>query len=266
MSYEQVVMPSTSGTTNSQIYLDTKNNVILRPKTLEGISGFIFDIPDTDSLDLSSDITDHYTESNSFINDHIVRKPIMITLTGFIGELVYRKQSGIAGAAQEISNRLTIVDGYLGELTPGALQTAQIAVQAAQRAISGINQTIDRTRNIVNFFTGEGPEETAQEKAYRVLKALWKSSEFVSVQTPWDYFDNMIVKGVSFRQNGDSKSITDISVTLKEFRVSETKTVDYDENQFPPREQIQSGEVEDQGIMQGSEEDVSGLYLGFVKE
>ncbi len=257
--------PATTGseTTNSQSYLDTKLNTILQPKTAEGISGFIFDIPDTETLRLQSDITDHFTENNSFINDHIVRKPVMITLTGFIGEQVFRPPAGFPGAAQEISNRLSTVPAYLGDLTPGAVQVAQETVQKAQSVMSGINQAIDRVQNLVEAFDGLGSEDTLQKKAYRTLFALWKSADLVTVQTPWNYYDNMVIQSISFRQDGDSKFISDISVTLKEFRVAEVRTVNYDDNQFPPREEIQSGEVEDQGIIRGEDVDSSFLFQAF---
>lgn len=263
MSFSTIAQKSNSGITNARDFLDEKANTILKPKAAEGISGFIFDVPDTESIMLSSDITDHYTEDNSFLNDHIVRKPVQITLSGFIGELVYTKPDGVEGAVQELNNRLEAVEAYVGDLTPGAVQTVQRAVQKVQSTVSAINQTLDKVQNVIGWFDGEGQEETAQQKAFNNLYALWKSADYVTVQTPWRYFDNMVIKDISFQQNGDTESITDISVTLKQIRVAQTKTASYDEDIFPVREQIQSGEEEDQGVVRGEERNVSLLYSAF---
>lgn len=251
MSFSNLPQAINQKISKSRDYLDQKASALLAPKTAEGISGFLFDVPDRESIDLSSDITDHVTEDNSFLNDHIVRKPIIMTLTGFIGELVFEKATGVAGVAQEIQNRLSTVPAYLPSWTDGALQTVQGAISQAQTAISAINQTLDRVQNVVGFFDGEGPEDTRQQKAYQEIFTLWQSQELVTVQLPWAYFDSMVISSVSLSQGGESKDISEISVSLKEFRVAQTKMVDYNKDQFPPREEVQSGEEEDQGVIHG---------------
>lgn len=266
MSFETIAQKSNTGISNSRGYLDNKANTILRPKSSLGISGFLFDIPDTESITLSSDITDHYTENNSFINDHIVRKPITLNLTGFIGELVFRPPAGIQGAIQAILNRLETVDAYTGGKTPGAVQKAEEVLGQAQSAVSAINQTLDTVQNVVGFFEGEGVKLTAQEEAYDALFALWQSAELLTVQTPWFFYTNMAILNITFTQSGESESITDIAINLKEMRIAEVKTVDYNEDLFAVREQIQSGEEEDQGIVKGRDENTSFLFSTFKGE
>lgn len=262
MSFQTIAQSTNSGISNARSYLDNKANSLLKLKSAKGISGFLFDVPDQDSLNIDYDITDHFTESNSFLNDHKVKKPVMITLSGFIGETVFRAPEGAEGAVQEISNRLEVVDAYLGDLTPGAVQTAQRAVQQVQSAVSAINQTLDKVQNIVDFFDGEGPEETAQQKAYKELKSLG-DEVLLTVQTPWEFFDNMTIQSISVTQNGETNEISDFSVTLKEIRIAETKIVDFDQNQFPIREEVQSAAEEDQGTLRGQEENVSFLFQAF---
>lgn len=260
MSFTNLPQSINQGISNSRGYLDEKANALLAPKTAKGVGGFLFDVPDRESISLSSDITDHFTEDNSFINDHIVRKPITITLAGFTGELVFEKAEGVAGAIQGLQNRLSTVPAYAPEWTDGSLQIIQNAVSRAQAAVSAINQTLDRVQNVVGLFDGEGPEDTRQQKAYQELFALWQSQDLVTVQTPWAYFDSMVIAGMVLSQDGASKEISDISVSLKEFRVAEVKTVSFDQDLFPPREDIQSGEEEDQGNVRGQDRNVSFLF------
>jgi len=265
MSFASIAQSANSGISDARSYLDNKANTLLRPKAVKGIAGFLFDVSDSDTINLDWDITDHFTESNSFLNDHKVKKPIIITLSGFIGELVFRSPQGVEGAIQEISNRLEVVDAYLGDATPGAVQEVQRVVQQAQSAVSAINQTLDKAQNIIGFFEGEGPEESAQQKAFRELSALG-DEVILSVQTPWEFYDDMTIQAVSVTQAGNTNEITDISVTLKQIRVSETKTTDFDQDQFPIREQVQSGPEEDQGNIRGQEENSSLLFRAFGGE
>ena len=160
MSFVQTTGNGSRTPSMAKGYLDLKNSALVSPKSAKGIQGFIFDIPDNERIDLESDITDHFTESNSFINDHVVNKPMIIRLSGFIGELVYKRPDGIPGTVQEIGNRLSTVNAYLGDLTPQGVQIAQQIVQKSQSSISAINQTIGKVKNVVGLFNGQGQEKT----------------------------------------------------------------------------------------------------------
>lgn len=243
---------------NSTEYLDNSANTIVRPKSSKGISGFLFDIPETENIELNSEITDHYTENNSYINDHEIRKPITITLTGFIGELVFRPPEGVEGTLQEIDNRLETVEAYLGDFTPGFVQDVQRVTSLAQSAVSTINQQLDRIQNVVGFFDGESIEETAQQKAFNNLYSLWQSSTLLTVQTPWRYFENMRITNIGFSQDQETDTISNIVVSLKELRFAEIETTDFDNYINTPREEVQRESAEDIGKIQGRE--ASFLY------
>ena len=196
----------------------------------------------------------------------MVNRPIEVTLTGFHGELLFERPSGIAGAAQQLQNRLETVEAYLGERTPGFVQQTQDVVNQTQNAITTINQTIDRVQNVVGLF--EGPvslEETRQGQAYAQLNTLRKNKIPVTLQTPWTYFDNMIITNISFIQPENSADISEISVTLKEFRVAETRTVDFSNNSAPSRNDIQSAETENLGEVRGETRDISTLENGIQR-
>lgn len=253
MSFQDLAKATNKNLSNARDYLDEKVDSILSPKSTEGISGWVFDVPATESLKLSADITDHYTENNSFINDHRVIKPREVSLTGFIGELVFRPPRGIQGAFQQLQNLLTVVEAYGPDFTPQITQINRGIITTTESGISKINQALDRFQNVVAFFEGIGQEDTKQQKAYQELKALFFSNQLLTVSTPWDFFDNMVMKDITFVQNDDSESYSDISINLKEMRFTDVRTVNYDDNLFPVREEMQSSETLDNGTIKGED-------------
>lgn len=259
MSINTIAQSTNKGVSKSREYLDNKANIILRPESSVGINGFLFDVEDTETLTEDSDITDYFTENGDFINDHIVDKPLIVTLTGFIGELVHRVPQGVEGTLNLINNKLSTIEAYAGDFTPGAVQVAQEAIQQAQAAVSAANQALDKTQNMISAFSGEEPQPTLQEKAYIELSSMKKSRVIMAVQTPWGYMRNMVIKTISFTQSGESKDISDISVTVKEFRRSSVKITEFDETQFT-RQEVQAAEEEDQGIIRGVGRDSSFLF------
>src|SRR5271170_7629799 len=60
---------------------------------------------------LESDITDHYIEDNTAIQDQIALKPVMITTHGFIGELNDVPPSFLS-LLQSASQKLTTISAY----------------------------------------------------------------------------------------------------------------------------------------------------------
>ncbi len=242
-----------TGLESSQQYLDAKANVVLAESGQEGLSGFLFDIPSSESVNLRADMTDHYTEDNSYLHDHRVIKPAQITLSGFIGELV---QSGGGDAVKflsTISNRLGSVGAYLGDLTPQAVQVAsQVAAQAAAAAKVAENALL-KAKGLVDAFSGDEPLPTKQQIAYNQLKALFTTHALLTLQTPWNYFENLMITSLGFTRNEESTGISDITISLKEIRISKTKTASYDVAQAVNRAAIQAGAESNTGVNAGSE-------------
>lgn len=65
-----------------------EQKAIVRPNNPPpGIAGFLFDIPGDEWVELNSQITDHYTELNTSIQDNIALEPERVTLRGVVAEL-----------------------------------------------------------------------------------------------------------------------------------------------------------------------------------
>jgi hypothetical protein len=227
-------------------------DIVLEPKYSPGISGFVFDVPTNENISYTADITDHYTENNSHINDHITIKPIKISLSGLIGELVYRQPEGVAAVVKDLQSRLSIVQGYAGQFTPPGFQEVQQGINIVDSAVSTVNQSIERIKNTIAWIQSvRGKRDTLQQQAAEQLKSLMYTKELITVQTPWGYFDNMVIDSVSITQNEDSKLYSDITVTVKEIRFAEVEFTTFDENLFPQREEMQKQEEADQGQIKG---------------
>src|SRR5260221_4663943 len=88
-------IPTTVTSLNGLILATPQALIGYQPQPTPSISGaptdftddaFIFDYEGEQSLSLEADITDHFIEDNTSIQDHIALKPVRITTHGFIGE------------------------------------------------------------------------------------------------------------------------------------------------------------------------------------
>ena len=152
---------------NGPLYLDTlTNRYLIRPRSVSGIGGFLFDYEGEENVSLHADITDHFVENNSAIQDHVARNPIHMTLRGFVAEIAYNPNQGINAFLNSIQNRLTTVPAYLGKYTPGSVKTIQSALTKTQSTVNQINQAVARVKNVVGLFSNASPGQTKQEIAF----------------------------------------------------------------------------------------------------
>lgn len=183
-----------------------------------GIDGFLFDIPLTDNVSYSANITDHYAEDNTFIQDHIGLDPVRITLTGKIAELVYTKQ-------QTLTFLSAMVDRLapLGVLTPKQSLQAQKAISTANQAVSAFDTLKKTYSNLADIFANE-PSKNAQQKAFAQLESMFKGRSLISVETPWKTFSSMAIESFSADQDAESLMETTFTISFKEMRFVSTKT------------------------------------------
>lgn len=243
-----------------QSYDNAKNAAVLFIPGYSGISGWVFDIPRGETITLTADITEHYTEDGSNLTDHVVLKPTKITLTGYVGNLVYKapQKGSLEYLATQATSALGTVSAYAGPLTQGATQIAAQVIAQASYAANVAKNLAKKATNVVNFFkngsTGN-KEPDAQTIAYHEIRALWKSKQIVSVQTYWEFFPSMCIESITASHDEMTDDITDFSVTLKELRIVEIETTKTNEDLFKAANETQSESVSDKGRLGGEESD-----------
>lgn len=210
--------------------------------TLPQPPSFLFDYEGEQTVSLESDITDHYIEDNTTIQDQWALKPEIVTTHGFIGEL-----NNIAPKALQIlqtaADKLTIISAYVPALSETALiayneafllyQTAASAVNSAVSAWSSINSSGGENvigssgllNNVFNAGTGSiSNNQNKQQIAFQLFYGYWNSRTLFTVQTPWAIFQNMAIQRLRAIQDAETRVISDFEITFKMMRFASTDT------------------------------------------
>lgn len=204
---------------------------------------------------LHSDITDHFIEDNTAIQDQIALRPEEITTQGFIGELNDVAPVGLQ-TAQAIANRLNMISAYTPNLSATALLAYQEAFSAYQTAINIRNNavatwsSINKTggTNVIGSsgFIGQNQKnQTQQQIAYQQFYGYWRIKALFTVQTPWAIFQNMAIKDLRAIQDADNNEISTFEVTFKMMRFA--STIVNNTGAFSGRASAQAGGVTDNG-------------------
>lgn len=185
---------------------------------------------------LESDITDHYIEDNTAIQDQIAIRPEIITTHGYIGELNDIAPFFLQNL-QSLANKLTIVSGYFPQFSVTALNAYNEAVFASDTALSAANSAISTIESLAGVFTGSNGQsvigsngisvslgQNKQQAAYQQFYAYWRNRTLFTVQSPWAVFQNMAIKSLRAIQDAETNVITDFEVQFKMIRVASTTT------------------------------------------
>ena len=202
------------------------------PSTAAQPPAILFHYEGEQTVSLESDITDHYIEDNTAIQDQIALRPETITTHGFIGELNDVAPAALA-AIQALADKLTVISAYVPVLSTTALIAYAEAFQLYQVGANALNSGVSawNTLNGVggeSVINGQGitlqANQTKQQVAFQQFYGYWRNRTLFTVQTPWAVFQNMAIKSLRAIQDAETRMITDFEVTFKIIRMAQSIT------------------------------------------
>lgn len=191
------------------------------------------------TVTVEADITDHYVEDNTAIQDQIALRPEIITTHGFIGEL-NDVAPPLLSTIQSIATALTPIAGYVPALSLTALiayteafqlyQVGKNAINAAVSAYSSFlpnapsGEAIVGTGGNKNISNTNLASQSKQQIMFQQLYGYMQQRTLFTVQTPWAVFLNCAIKTLRAVQDEETRMITDFEVQFKVIKTASTQT------------------------------------------
>lgn len=210
-----------------------------------------FGVCSENSLSLKSDITNHYTEENYWINDHWAINPPQYTLSGLIGELIYTVPNGLADKIEALYGKtglglLSVISPTLGSYTSGVLNIARKVesvvnkyTNIAKQGLSKINKTLSR-----------GINKTNQRKVLDNLENLMNNRVLVNVYTPYGLYKDLAIIAINIRQSQDTKFVSNVEITFQKWRnPGDAFKNEYEEKQKSDVVAAQTASVKEKGLI-----------------
>lgn len=183
-----------------------------------------FGICTQNNLSLKSDITNHYTEENYWINDHWSVSSPQYVLSGLIGELIYTVPNGWAQKVESLFGAtgiglLSVLSPKLGSYTSGVLNitrkiqsTVNKYVNIAKQAASNVKDFVLKKSSITAV------KKTNQRRVLDELENLMNNRVLVNVITPYGTYERLAIVAINIRQNESTKFVSDIEITFQKWR------------------------------------------------
>lgn len=193
---------------------------IVSPTAAFGIGGFVFGIDGEDEVALTAEITDHYAEDNTVLNDGIAIKPKRFTLRSYVGEQQTLASASQPSILEQVAQKLTVITSMLPAVSAAESQVG--ALLAGGTSNLNFSSLVSSGANIYAMVKNLITPTTGQAAAYAYFQALFKMKILMSVQTPYEFITNMAIESVIARQDEDTKNMSHFIIVLKEFRMAQT--------------------------------------------
>lgn len=236
---------------------------VLSPLNAFGLGGLVFDIEGETTVNLSADITDHYLEDNSSVQDNIAIRPERITFTGYAGDVVFEQESSSTQDIQKVVQKLTVLSAYLPSLAKQSQQVFNTLTAGSQKLslnntslVSALTSapTLNNIANIWAAVKNLNPSNGRQKQIYNYLKALMEQKILISLQTPFEFSTNMAIESIYATQDETTRSMSVFTIALKKVRVATIQTTVFNPLKFQNTALPQNQPVQQLGNNQGRSE------------
>lgn len=188
------------------------------PSTATPPPGFLFNYEGENTATIDSDITDHFIEDNTAIQDQISLRPETITVQGFIAELNDIVPPPLA-PLKTAADKLTVINAYTPVLSATALLAYTEAVFLYNNAQNLVNAGVAAWSSITG---GAGSTQNKQQIAFQQFYGYWQTRTLFTIQTPWAIFKDMAIKTIKAVQDPDTRVISTFDLTFKKIRFAST--------------------------------------------
>lgn len=204
----------------------------------------LFDYIEDETSAVEADITDNWVESNYTLQDHIAIKPRVYRLKGCVGEVLYENISLVEQFFEDFKSNHPVFQKTMGVLDKVSVLSGTVgnATRSVLNIIKQIESSVDRYYQMTNKFLNTQYYRGKRQKiVYEVLQQMLRNRVPVKLKdlayndtgqiSANDYNRLYFIQSVSAHQ-GNNAFISDIEVTVKEFRIATTKTTKVDKNKF----------------------------------
>ena len=215
------------------------------------------DIVGDETFEADCDVTDHYVESNQPFQDQITLKPKVYTITGEVGELVWYQNNPVSQSFGQVAQKLEGVMSFLPIRSKGFNQMKKTVMKASQwvdtasNAVTKLSSLIGASSYNPDGSNGKLAPMTRQQQAFVWLTFLRDNREPLNIRTPWGFIESYVITDLEFKQPKETKDKTIISITFKEFRLTQLGTVPFDEEKYQGNAAFENQPKVDQGKADG---------------
>ncbi len=229
-----------------------------------GIGGFTADVRVNESIQLTSDVPDHYVEDGSVINDHIINNPIILNIDGEVADINEKAVFAPAILIKTIDKAADIISNtYIGSKTEQMIQKIDKFAEPITKAYDELENALEQGQQVYDFFSGQ-QEKTIQNDFFDFLNQIYYSKQLIDIEMPFRTYKNMRITSLTIVRDNTTTQALKYKLSAKQIRFAKTILVDSDQYFKKPSSSVKGKTTpkDNKGVVEGETQKKS--FLGTI--
>ena len=194
-----------------------------------GIGGFTALVRISEQYKLTAEVPSTPVEDGSFVNDHIILKPLVLSISGDVSDVHLRASlatSALTSVQAEIGN---VVSQYAPARTQAQLAQVNALVNDVTDAIQRVDNLLDTGSQVLDLFGNQDTETKGiQEQFLDAMESLHKGRQAITIDMPFRSHKNMVITSLAITYDNEIDStgfsLEATQIILAELQFAETGT------------------------------------------
>ena len=227
------------------------------PTEAVGINGFKAFVRIKEKYSYESAVPNTYLEDGSFINEHIIRQPKILTIEGNVSD-IYLQQSTAINQARRLEEGIGTISQYLPNRTTAQANKIAGIVASVSNAVDAVDAAINNATHLSEYLGLTNKTQVSNgQKFIDDMNSLYASDDLISIDMPYKTFENMKITLLEVSKTNEDKAI---NFTLEAQEVRYTDTISVEVAPKPSSELEGSTEgVTDKGVQEGEDPEQSSI-------
>lgn len=176
-----------------------------------GIGGFKLFARVNQSTQYKAQVPDFVLEDGSYVNDHIINNPLVLSINGEIGGTFFKKLQSyipdfLTGSQQNAINNVSV---YLPSRTTSQLSMINGLRSDANSYLSQLNRIESVGTELYDVFNGTTAqtEKDNQEQFITFLESVYYSKQLIDIEMPYKKHTTMALTDLSIERNNTEDSV-----------------------------------------------------------
>ena len=179
------------------------------PKQEIGIGGFTALVRVRERYTLEADAPDTPVEDGSFVNDHIIRKPVRISIEGDVSDVHLRGQPILRDIRQLQAEIGNVTSQYAPARTQAQLSRVSALANDALDAVRRVDALLDAGEQIGSLFGNQDAQaKPLREQFIDHMEALHNGKQLISIDMPYRRLDAMVITSLTFAYDNETEVTT----------------------------------------------------------
>ena len=218
-----------------------------------GIGGFTFYASTAESSTKTATVTANPVESGSTVNDHIIKNPATITLSGEIAD-VFIESPITPLTVQELVPAIGIIQDYLPGRTATQLSKINGLLATVDDYFIAADTAINKGAQLYDYFTGNQADTSITSKFLEFFDQVYESNSVIDVECIDKVFKNMAI--TSFTTTKININNYNFTISLQTIVEAETTLIQLVKNASGDAT-AQGADLSDKGTQQTKNTDQS---------